>query len=177
LEIRASEFGESNVLVRVYDEYNTDVVDDFCQLIGLHSAQLKKPARDAESMNTRLTPLASEIMRKARALNIDPKSIDLMKNVLKETSFVLINQNKQSGVRTFTKEFLDNIRAVYQEDTRRLVKTFPATESITEDSPISSPTTVDGDTHIPEQAVQQLIADLVTLVENNYPLTWFLFLR
>ena len=166
LEIWAREFGKNNVLIRVYDEHITDVVDDFCQLINLHSLQLKKLDRDSENVNTRLTSLASEIMRKTHALNIDSKTTDLIKKVLKETSFYLINQNQQFGARTFTKEFLEKICTVYQNDIESLKRKFPSTQSITDCSPNSPQATVHPETYCPEQAVQQLIADLVTLLHS-----------
>ena len=167
LRIWAREFGKENILVRVYDDQIQDVIENFCQLVGLNYAQLKKIESDAETVNTKLTPLASEVMQKALALNINSQSMALMKRVLKETSYVLINQNPQLGARIFTEEFLDNICAVYQDDTKKLKKMFPATECITDNIAANVPDTLHAKIQCPEQDMQQLIANLLANVDDK----------
>lgn len=167
LQVWARDFGKENILVRIYDDQTPDVIDDFCRLIGLNSSRLRKPERDAETVNTRLTPLAAETMRKALTLNIGSQSTDLMKKVFKETSFTLISQNRQSGARTFPNEFLTKLFAVYQADNEKLIKSFPAAESMVASPLFSVSDIASSNIQCSEQDTQQLLANLVDLVGNN----------
>ena len=167
LQLWAREFGEENILVRIYGNQLADVTTDFCQLVGLHCSQLTSPAADAEIVNTRLTPLAAEIMQKALTLNIDSEALDLMKRVLRETSFVLINQNRQHGSRSFAKEFLESIRTVYQEENNNLQEMFPAAKGIADSASVDSSDIIQVIEQCPEQDMQQVLACLVSFVESN----------
>ena len=167
LKMWSEAFGKENILVRVYDEHIPDVIDDFCDLIGLPASQLVKPDCDAETVNNRLTPLAADITQKALALNIDSQSLALLKNILKSTSFELIRKHQQSGVRTFTKEFFVSIFSVYLEENKKLIKMFPLVENIHGIPPKEYHETVSFEHHCFEQETQQLIANLLTLIGDN----------
>jgi len=64
-------FGEQNIIVRSYDQLiseKADVINDFCEIIGLDISQYEKPKKNS---NSTISNIAMELIRALNSLDID----------------------------------------------------------------------------------------------------------
>lgn len=119
-------FGQENVIVRTF-EGTENIIVDFCRLacVSLDSSLLAS-AYEKPNANPRLSPRGVRTMLMAIEKDFSTEEKELLAEVLTSTSaeIPLTNWGNYSGLYSF--ELLSNVRAAYVDDTRKLVKQFPA---------------------------------------------------
>ena len=165
IQMWANHFGCNNIVVRVYDDDITDITLDFCRLVGVDHALLKQPRRDAETANTRLSPLASAIMQIAVSKNLGSELMKLLKEVLQETSFAINSQDKRYRACPWEEKFFDQVLSTYYRDNSKLAEMYPIIQKI-----VSKESDFSYREHVPvipstEHRMEQLIGSLIEHVE------------
>ena len=124
-------FGFENVVVRAYLENGFDVIHDFCSIIGIRQNEIRvDPKESIENKNLRLSPIASEAMKKAVEIGYDAHTLELLKKVLRHTSCSSYNSGQAYKLTLFSKEYYIKILSIYEKENATLALRHEAAGSL-----------------------------------------------
>ena len=167
LNIWANYFGRDNVIVKIYDDAIQDVTEDFCHEIGVDRTILGTPGITADTINTRLSPIALKVMHDAIAIQLEPELMALLKDVLRKTSFALVDTNKRYGVFPWGRDFYNSILDTYYENNCEAAEMYPAINRIvSRESDLVLPDEMHVDDSV-EYKTEQLLESLLKKIRKS----------
>ena len=126
LQLWAKHFGKENIIVKNFGNLKEgNVIQDFCEVVGVDSRLLKFPEKDKDSANTKLSAASVQIMRSAIDLDLRPETMGLLKEVLQDLSFSQRLSGKIPHRTLFEDDFYNEILNLYDDDHAGLKKAYP----------------------------------------------------
>lgn len=150
-------FGKENIMVRNFANCNGDVVNDFCNILSISKDGFASSS-GGKTVNHRLSASAVKSMRLAIENKVEPKTLDLLGDVLRYTSS-RITTGGQYGV--FSKAFHQEVFSIYEEDNIKLAERYPVCEDFCRLNDTSPQGVPDSSPSSPEEQIELLLETLL----------------
>lgn len=168
IEMWAKYFGWENIIVKFYEQAKRDVIDDFCLTTGINMDKgVVKPTQSSETVNPRLSSTALGIMQRALQLQLEPKILDLLKDILRQTS--LITADKEQGTSVFPESFYSDVSKCYRADNQKLAEKFSGAKNYLEPWGRKEQHVIlsSEQSETPENKIEQLVNHLLLILSKH----------
>lgn len=137
LALWAKYFGEENLIVYTFEETGSDIVGNFCTIVGIEPDESLFNRETDGAVNPRLSSCGLRIMRKAIEKNVSREMLEQLGEVLTHSSAAIPSKLRMAGSGVFPRKMHTELLSVYKEDNIKLAKLYPSTSIYLEDTSLA----------------------------------------
>ncbi len=159
-------FGKKNLLVQSFERVSSDILADFCGKIGVGN-NYKALNEDVPEVvvNSRLSPRALRVMRCAVECKVGKEQLELLREVLTETSARIPQERWVGEQGVFSIETQRKLLSAYHADNIKLAQSYPVTDSyltVDQHSAFEKKNSDDNCSQVWEEKTERLIEMLIS---------------
>jgi hypothetical protein len=160
-------FGPENIIVKVYEDATHDLINDFCKAVSIKVDDTLCLTHDRTvSSNTRLSPRATGIMKRALEKDIEKDFMELLREVLQYTSAAIVKCQPSAKQNIFSDRFHQRVNELYKDDNIKLSESYPVASRYlnSDETPTAETNSETFIEQLPEYKVEKLLESFISSI-------------